>query len=196
MWLSYRLELFFNLMRPKTVWLYELLDTWKACGGKRGMFRPWHKKYECKMKYSPEPAEANTILCLEIFYAEARRISLRHTLRYGKQLIPDPLVIGTHWLKWLPRMKAHENINLCRPCCGGDGVEHWKKTVAAPIKKKCAAMTEICKTRHCDTVLFGGCCSSGEWGGGRKSPYPAMRPGTRTGGIKSYGAGSVPDAIP
>ncbi len=48
------------------------------------------------MKYSPEPAEANTILCLEIFYAEARRISLRHTLRYGKQLIPDPLVIGTH----------------------------------------------------------------------------------------------------
>ena len=27
LWLSYRLELFFNLMRPKTVWLYELLDT-------------------------------------------------------------------------------------------------------------------------------------------------------------------------
>lgn len=48
------------------------------------------------MKYSPEPAEANTILCLEIFYAEARRISLRHTFGYGKQLIPDPLVIGTH----------------------------------------------------------------------------------------------------
>lgn len=39
------------------------------------------------MKYSPEPAEANTILCLEIFYAEAKRISLRHTLGYGKQLV-------------------------------------------------------------------------------------------------------------
>ena len=48
------------------------------------------------MKYSPEPAEANTILCLEIFYAEAKKISLRHTFDYGKQLIPDPLVIGTH----------------------------------------------------------------------------------------------------
>ena len=46
LWLSYRLELFFNLMRPKTVWLFELLDTWKACGGKRGMFGPWHKKYK------------------------------------------------------------------------------------------------------------------------------------------------------
>lgn len=76
------------------------------------------------MKYSPESAEANTILCLEIFYAEARRISLRHTFGYGKQLIPDPLVIGTHRLKWLSRMKAHENINLCRLCGGGDGVEH------------------------------------------------------------------------
>jgi len=51
------------------------------------MFGPWWKKYECKMKYLPEPAEANTILCLEIFYAEAKRISLRHTLGYGKQLV-------------------------------------------------------------------------------------------------------------
>lgn len=32
------------------------------------------------MKYSPELAQANTILCLEIFYAKARRISLHHTL--------------------------------------------------------------------------------------------------------------------
>ncbi|WP_418930059.1 hypothetical protein [Barnesiella intestinihominis] len=39
------------------------------------------------MKHSPEPAEADAILCLEIFYAEANRISLRHTLDYGKQLI-------------------------------------------------------------------------------------------------------------
>lgn len=39
------------------------------------------------MKYSPEPAQANTILCLEIFYAKAKRISLRHTLGYGKQLV-------------------------------------------------------------------------------------------------------------
>lgn len=39
------------------------------------------------MKYSPELAQANTILCLEIFYAKARRISLRHTLGYGKQLV-------------------------------------------------------------------------------------------------------------
>lgn len=51
------------------------------------MFGPWWKKYECKMKYSPELAEANTILCLEIFYAKAKRISLRHTLVYGKQLV-------------------------------------------------------------------------------------------------------------
>lgn len=27
------------------------------------------------MKYSPEPAEANTILCLEIFHSKAKRIS-------------------------------------------------------------------------------------------------------------------------
>lgn len=39
------------------------------------------------MKYSPELAQANTILCLEIFYAKAKRISLRHTLGYGKQLV-------------------------------------------------------------------------------------------------------------
>lgn len=51
------------------------------------MFGPWRKKYERKMNHSPEPAEADAILCLEIFYAEANRISLRHTLDYGKQLI-------------------------------------------------------------------------------------------------------------
>ena len=33
----------------------------------RGDVRPLTEKYECKMKYSPELAEANTILCLEIF---------------------------------------------------------------------------------------------------------------------------------
>ena len=38
--------------------------------------------------------------------------------------------------------------------------------------------------------------SSDEWRSGRKSPYPAMRPGTRTTAIQSYGDGSVPDAIP
>ena len=45
------------------------------------------------MKYSLEPAEANTILCLEIFYAKARRISLRHTLGYGKQLVLTRLLM-------------------------------------------------------------------------------------------------------
>lgn len=45
------------------------------------------------MKYSPELAEANTILCLEIFYAKAKRISLRHTFAYGKQLIPTHLLM-------------------------------------------------------------------------------------------------------
>ncbi len=44
------------------------------------------------MKYSPELAEANTILCLEIFYAKAKRISLRHTFANGKQLIPAHLL--------------------------------------------------------------------------------------------------------
>ena len=39
------------------------------------------------MKYSPELAQANTILRLEIFYAKAKGISLRHTLGYGKQLV-------------------------------------------------------------------------------------------------------------
>ncbi|CCX48706.1 unknown [Bacteroides sp. CAG:927] len=32
------------------------------------------------MKYSPELAQANDAGGLEIFYAKARRISLRHTL--------------------------------------------------------------------------------------------------------------------
>lgn len=45
------------------------------------------------MKYSPELAQANTILCLEIFYAKAKRISLRHTLGYGKQLVLTHLLM-------------------------------------------------------------------------------------------------------
>ncbi len=45
------------------------------------------------MKYSPELAQANTILCLEIFYAKAKRISLRHTLSYGKQLVLTHLLM-------------------------------------------------------------------------------------------------------
>ena len=45
------------------------------------------------MKYSPELAQANTILCLEIFYAKAKRISLRHTLDYGKQLVLTHLLM-------------------------------------------------------------------------------------------------------
>jgi len=32
-------------------------------------------------------------------------------------------------------MKAHENINRRRPDGGGDGLEHWKKIGAAPIKR-------------------------------------------------------------
>ena len=31
------------------------------------------------MKYSPEPAEANTILCLEIFQTKGKRIALLRT---------------------------------------------------------------------------------------------------------------------
>jgi len=38
------------------------------------------------MKYSPEPAEANTILCLEIFHPKPKEYPLRHTLSYGKQV--------------------------------------------------------------------------------------------------------------
>lgn len=34
----------------------------------------------------------------------------------------DPLVDGTLFLKRLPRMKAHENINRRRPDGGGDGL--------------------------------------------------------------------------
>lgn len=45
------------------------------------------------MKYLPEPAQANTILCLEIFYAKAKRISPRHTLGYGKQLVLTHLLM-------------------------------------------------------------------------------------------------------
>ncbi len=46
------------------------------------------------MKYSPELAQANTILCLEIFYAKAKGISLRHTLGYGKQLVLTHLLMA------------------------------------------------------------------------------------------------------
>lgn len=45
------------------------------------------------MKYSPELAQANTILCLEIFYVKAKRISLRHTFGYGKQLVLTHLLM-------------------------------------------------------------------------------------------------------
>lgn len=38
------------------------------------------------MKYSPEPAEANTILCLEIFHFKAKRISPSPHVSNGKQV--------------------------------------------------------------------------------------------------------------
>ena len=48
-------------MRPKTVWLYELLDTCKACGGRKVMFGPWNKKYEPTQEvwrfFIPKPGE-------------------------------------------------------------------------------------------------------------------------------------------
>ena len=55
------------------------------------------------MKYSPEPAEANTILCLEIFYSEAERISLRRTFSQVKQPIHAHLLMVRSDSKWLPR---------------------------------------------------------------------------------------------
>ena len=54
------------------------------------------------MKYSPELAQANTILCLEIFCVEAKRISLRHTLGYSKQLVLTHLLMVRPVEKALP----------------------------------------------------------------------------------------------
>lgn len=66
----------------------------------------------------------------------------------------------------------------------------------SPDKKEVCRNTgdnEVPILRHCS---FRRLQLSGEWRGGRKNPYQAMCPGTRTGGIQSYGEGSVPDAIP
>ena len=53
------------------------LKVWRA-EARKGC-SPSAEKYECKMKYSPEPAEANTILCLEIFQSKGKRIALLRT---------------------------------------------------------------------------------------------------------------------
>ena len=55
----------------------------------------------------------------------------------------------------------------------------------SPDKKKCGAIPVTTGSqRHCS---FRWLLTSGGWRSGRKSPYKAMRPGTRTDGIKSYG---------
>ena len=61
------------------------------------------------MKYSPELAEANTILCLEIFHSEAERISLPPHVSDHKQLLHCPLVFIC-LMAWLARMKTQEDI--------------------------------------------------------------------------------------
>lgn len=55
------------------------------------------------MKYSPELAEANTILCLEIFHDKCDRISLRRTFSQVKQPIHARLSMVRPDSEWLPR---------------------------------------------------------------------------------------------
>lgn len=47
------------------------------------------------MKYSPELAQANTILCLEIFYAKAKKNIPSPHVRLRQATRTDPLVDGT-----------------------------------------------------------------------------------------------------
>ncbi len=146
------------------------------------MFGLRHKKYE--------PNAGG----LEIFYSEANRISLRRTFSQVKQPILTRLSIVCSDSNGSPGMKAQENISLPplrwrrrikRPTDG---------TVTTPVKKKCGAIPETFRSRYCATVLSGGCRSSGEWRGGRKSPNKAMCPGTRAYGIKSCRVCIVSDA--
>ncbi len=58
------------------------------------------------MKYSPELAEANTILCLEIFKPKGKRIALLHTFSItSKQCFPE--LILPHNLEL--RLRVGEN---------------------------------------------------------------------------------------
>lgn len=91
---------------------------------------------------------------LEIFYAKAGRISLSHTLPYGKRLIPAHLLSVRLDSNGFPGLKARENINGPPSCCDGNvkNISLRKEACADPAKKKCAAMIWICKTislRHC-----------------------------------------------
>lgn len=94
-------------------------------------------------------------------------------------------------------MKAQGNIIApADPAVAATHIKLMIGTVTAPVKKKCAAIPETMKSRYCGAVLSGGCNQVAGGGEVGKSPYEAMRPGTRMGGIESYGEGSVPDAIP
>ena len=55
-----------------------LVDT-AACGGKEGLFALWVKNTSAKWSISRSFAEANTILCLEIFQPKGKRIALLRT---------------------------------------------------------------------------------------------------------------------
>ncbi|WP_285823168.1 hypothetical protein [Duncaniella freteri] len=77
-------------MRPKTVWLYELLDTCKACGGRKGMFGPWNKNTSRRRRSGD-------------FYSKAVRIFLRRTFSQVKQPIQTRLSMVRPDSKWLPR---------------------------------------------------------------------------------------------
>lgn len=69
-------------MRPKTVWLFELLDTWKLCGTKEGMFTARRK---------------NTTRSVEIF--PDRRECPFATRLFWQATPTDPQGSGTHQMK-------------------------------------------------------------------------------------------------
>lgn len=90
------------------------------------------------MKYSPEFAEANTILCLEIFYTEAERISLRRTFSQGKQPIPAHLPAVRSDSNGSPGMIAQDNIILADPEVSAMAENNINGTATTPIKRSVA----------------------------------------------------------
>jgi len=122
--------------------LYELLDTCKACGGRKGMFGLRCKKYE--------PTKGG----LEIFYAEAVRISLRRTFSQVKQPIHAHLSMVRLDSNGSPVRKAQGNIIApAAPAVAATHVKLMIGTVTAPIKKKCVAIPET-KSPDIATLFF------------------------------------------
>ena len=122
-------------MRPKTVWLFELLDTWKACGTKEGMFTARRKKLLAEWR----------------FFRIDANVPFPHVY-FGKQLqLTHKAQVRIRW-KWPPRYtgKPQDDIEI------KNAGLYWTASYESEItikrnrekKEKGCAIPEQDKVRH------------------------------------------------